>query len=751
MASRAVVFRPVNADDVSCTPFEANTTFKISNSDVGPNVIRFGIHNNQITPISASNVSADNIKNADGTLQTPIWKAIDHLFYRPENKYEPMHTWEHHNPRYTEKNLFYSCSIIGIPYIYHGENIKRTSFSISSIGSFGTDKFDLYDDKYGNLRDKLIDSASFVSKRNLIAYWGFNDEFRHFELNYGRLGGDYTKGVESKKVYQSQQNKSLQLNTTAHKVYYKDGIKCTGILHEIGPELVTNGDMELNSDWIPGTGTWAATNVERSSTYANGGTYSFKYTVGGDNKGIEKEVDVVLEENAIYKITWDIYVPVGSIDHGNTSYLWNAKGISTINGQSNPGYVYANESGKQAVDGQWVSSTTYYKADVGATSGKLRFSPGAGWSSGTTTYYIDNVSVTKIEYPASGIGVGFESGSQAHIITENHESFNFRNTEDFAISFWCELPQSQSYMSSTVTSNPIITKRGVEKVPIRVHKNGKQTMQLQNQNITNTRYPFDISVTNQYSAHQSGKLLFRRSDGTDTIEITSSNFITSSGWHHIVCQKSGSTRPWGEYSNIQLWVDGIKETQASDKFQFDRYSNTMNPSHLIFGALNTNINNPEKLSGSLDEIRIYDRALETNEIQSLANNHYYSSSAYQSSVAGNVFYRSGQIVITSPLPKYHHALQNEFDIEYKSSRTIYENEVLIKVPAGECNVSMNPTLRKPKSELIQNQFTGSAWKPYITTIGLYNDAAQLIAVAKLGRAIQKRDDIDMNFIVRWDY
>jgi hypothetical protein len=42
-------------------------------------------------------------------------------------------------------------------------------------------------------------------------------------------------------------------------------------------------------------------------------------------------------------------------------------------------------------------------------------------------------------------------------------------------------------------------------------------------------------------------------------------------------------------------------------------------------------------------------------------------------------------------------------------------------------------------------------KPYITTVGLYNNEAQLIAVAKLGRPIQKREDVDMNFIIRWDY
>ena len=109
MASRAVVFRPINADDVSCTPFEANTTFKAnqSNYDSQGYVLRHGVHTNQITPISASGLTADNPTNVDGTFQTVHWKAIDHMFYRPEHKNEPMHTYEHYNPRYTEKNLFF--------------------------------------------------------------------------------------------------------------------------------------------------------------------------------------------------------------------------------------------------------------------------------------------------------------------------------------------------------------------------------------------------------------------------------------------------------------------------------------------------------------------------------------------------------------------------------------------------------------------------------------------------------------------
>jgi hypothetical protein len=46
--------------------------------------------------------------------------------------------------------------------------------------------------------------------------------------------------------------------------------------------------------------------------------------------------------------------------------------------------------------------------------------------------------------------------------------------------------------------------------------------------------------------------------------------------------------------------------------------------------------------------------------------------------------------------------------------------------------------------------TGSFFNPYFTTIGLYDDKLQLLAVAKMGAPVEKRDDVDMNVIVRFD-
>ena len=167
------------------------------------------------------------------------------------------------------------------------------------------------------------------------------------------------------------------------------------------------------------------------------------------------------------------------------------------------------------------------------------------------------------------------------------------------------------------------------------------------------------------------------------------------------------------------------------------------------------------------EIRYYKYGLGSAQIGSLANADYTGGGLYQSSTGGNIFYRNGHIVISSPMPKYEGALTGSYNIGYKGTHTIYENEAFIEVPKDTCNVSMNPTATynppdgnessndylasNGMGELIHPGFISGTMRPYITTIGLYNDKSQLLAVGKLSQAIQKRDDIDMNFVVRWDH
>jgi len=170
---------------------------------------------------------------------------------------------------------------------------------------------------------------------------------------------------------------------------------------------------------------------------------------------------------------------------------------------------------------------------------------------------------------------------------------------------------------------------------------------------------------------------------------------------------------------------------------------------------------------------------------------------------GNVFYNQGLIVITREVAT---KLSNNWSIDFKSTKTIYEHEYLLIAEQDEFNVSTNPTsvvtkgrktqthiddygrvtnvvsnpgvsyIRKktelPTGEILDYRYsgsigttlagfehyemsssvdtTGSFLTPFITTIGLYDDNCDLVAVAKLPQPIKSEHDLTVNFSVRID-
>lgn len=95
-----------------------------------------------------------------------------------------------------------------------------------------------------------------------------------------------------------------------------------------------------------------------------------------------------------------------------------------------------------------------------------------------------------------------------------------------------------------------------------------------------------------------------------------------------------------------------------------------------------------------------------------------------------------------------------FTINVVAETTIYQNEVKCRIQENELNYSQNPTMIKhdpafPSGTLADN-ITGSDYKPYATTVGLYNDANELLVVGKLGTPYPIPTNTDMTFIVKWD-
>jgi hypothetical protein len=76
--------------------------------------------------------------------------------------------------------------------------------------------------------------------------------------------------------------------------------------------------------------------------------------------------------------------------------------------------------------------------------------------------------------------------------------------------------------------------------------------------------------------------------------------------------------------------------------------------------------------------------------------------------------------------------------------------VLARLDAGDFNMSTNVSLTQDNDITYYPFVSGSDFAPYMTTIGLYDDMGQLLAVGKLAQPIRKRNDVDMNFVIRMD-
>lgn len=368
--------------------------------------------------------------------------------------------------------------------------------------------------------------------------------------------------------------------------------------------------------------------------------------------------------------------------------------------------------------------------------------------------YNKNVIVTnskKIDYVGGITTTGdIETGTAANFngtylhITDSKE-LNFSKSSNFAISFWINTEYSQSLCDGDYA--PLFNKNTIRDV---------STLDLQRRFASNGLqysyspvYPFDISFTTEKYGVNTSKIRFMQSSGISNVEVLSSN-ISMGDWHHVVCQKSASV--------YQIWIDGTLDQSKTwvNQNQIQNQNEFLMASDGTTGSLFT---------GKMDEVRIYNTYLTSTEILGLSNNSYTNGTAYQTNRVGNVFYKHGMIVISDMRPKYHNAclgetgnfdyngIQYGFDLSFRGTATLFEHEVVCKIRKSEYNFTQNPSIRLDRdqnSQVIENYATSSVFNPYVTTIGLYNDDYELVAIGKLASPLTKRDDVDMNVIVRWD-
>jgi len=90
------------------------------------------------------------------------------------------------------------------------------------------------------------------------------------------------------------------------------------------------------------------------------------------------------------------------------------------------------------------------------------------------------------------------------------------------------------------------------------------------------------------------------------------------------------------------------------------------------------------------------------------------------------------------------------EVLFSSSFTLYETQYKCTIKENEFNYSQNPTVLSGSSNSLYDIYTGSYFDPYVTTVGLYNDARELVAVGKLAQPLPRTRNTDTTIMVNID-
>jgi hypothetical protein len=161
----------------------------------------------------------------------------------------------------------------------------------------------------------------------------------------------------------------------------------------------------------------------------------------------------------------------------------------------------------------------------------------------------------------------------------------------------------------------------------------------------------------------------------------------------------------------------------------------------------------------------------------------------QNDQVGNIFYSNGLVVLTEPpssafdltqedidqlveeseeydtfpfkkeqnrytaFPDYEKdtfdSLFQQYEVEFRSVTENYEHEISADVKPGEFGSTLNPTAREDSEKPIKPLEDGD-FRPYVTTVGYYNDESELIATAKLSKPIKLPENTAMTILARFD-
>ena len=87
---------------------------------------------------------------------------------------------------------------------------------------------------------------------------------------------------------------------------------------------------------------------------------------------------------------------------------------------------------------------------------------------------------------------------------------------------------------------------------------------------------------------------------------------------------------------------------------------------------------------------------------------------------------------------------------FSSSYEIFETQYKCTIGADEFNYSSNPSIISGSEGQMYDFATGSYFAPYVTTVGLYDESYNLIAVGKLAKPLPTSRTTDTTILINFD-
>jgi hypothetical protein len=211
---------------------------------------------------------------------------------------------------------------------------------------------------------------------------------------------------------------------------------------------------------------------------------------------------------------------------------------------------------------------------------------------------------------------------------------------------------------------------------------------------------------------------------------------------------------------------GRYENYLETTLAYERYFPTA--SNAVVGVISI----PTKLYGDIIQPGSFIISAESGSITDDGNGNLYFS--LDGEYCGNIIYQHGLIVLTKDNLESGDVygtgvygtsvyggssnafieniiLSSNVTCSFSSSFTIYETQYKCTLDPSEFNFSLNPSLISGSTEgTVYDFVTGSYFNPYVTTVGLYNEAQDLIAVAKLAKPLPSNNVTDTTILINID-